>query len=65
MEKTGNKNTYLGVGWINKTKDGKEFISCKINKEAKVITDDFLLFVNDRKREGKQDPDYNIVSAKQ
>lgn len=63
---TGNKEetTYLGVAWKSKSKDGQEFISCKLNKETKSISGDFLMFENNRKRKGKKDPDYNIVLAK-
>lgn len=64
----GNKqeeNTvYVGVAWKSKTKDGQEFISCKLNKETKAITGDFLLFENNRKRKDKKDPDYNLVLSK-
>ena len=62
--KVGNTE-YLGIGWKNTSKDGKTtFISCKLNKEVKAITGDFLLFENNRKREGKKDPDFNIVKAR-
>lgn len=59
-----NETTYLGVAWKSTSKEGQEFISCKLNQETKAITGDFLLFENNRKRKGKKDPDYNIVLAK-
>jgi uncharacterized protein (DUF736 family) len=59
-----NTTTYVGVGWISKSKDGQEFISCKLNKETKAITEDFVMFLNTRKRKDHKDPDYNIVLSK-
>lgn len=63
-EKLENETVYVGVGWNAKTKTGDTFISCKLNRDVKAIEKDFLLFKNNRKREGKQDPDYNIVLSK-
>lgn len=55
---------YIGVAWNGKMKDGSTFISLKINKEVTNIPKDLVMFPNKRKRDGKKDPDWNVVKSK-
>jgi uncharacterized protein (DUF736 family) len=58
------KTVYIGAAWKHTDKAGNTFLSCKLNDDVKKTPGKFFLFKNNRQREGKKDPDYNIVLAK-
>ena len=37
MSQTNNKRANFAVGWVKKTKDGREFISCVCNGERQKV----------------------------
>ena len=60
---------FVGSGWINELKSGEKVLNIKINQDANGnsfvlngINDkcQLSLYKNKNKREGKQDPDYNM-----